>query len=230
MKFFKLALTMAMLWIAAATYTNAQVIKQKTSNVNKAKTSSNVEKDTTAPEYYELRCRGGGAVVSGGQGFPGVQQLQLLILEGRTNPATNERMMRMLVNFVPGTERVNPTGSNLQLGQCSWPDRGFRPEEPTQIHQEIVYFGQIKQLQSNMPIDHSATAAERYPDSMNVPEYLKDPNHYWSFSVRYMPPPDEIQGGYFEARSSHSWKPLTINQEIQNPRSKVPAEVKKPMR
>ena len=35
MKFLKLALTLAMLWIAAATYTTAQVVKQSTSNVNK---------------------------------------------------------------------------------------------------------------------------------------------------------------------------------------------------
>ena len=221
MKFSKLVLAIAMLGIAAAPYTTAQGIRQTTSNVSKAKTSSKVEKNAE-PQYYELRCRGGGALVSGGQGFPYVQQLQFQILEGRTNPATNQRMMRMLVNFVPGTERVSPTGSNLQLGQCSWLDRGFRPEEPTLIQQEIIY--------GRLPIGNPPTAAERLPGSANVPEYLKDPNHFWSFFVRYAPPPGELQKGYFEAVSSHYWKPLTINQEIRTPRSKVPAEAKKLMR
>jgi len=35
MKFLKLALTLAMLWTAAAAYITAQVVKQSTSNVNK---------------------------------------------------------------------------------------------------------------------------------------------------------------------------------------------------
>ena len=227
MKFFKLALILAMLWTAAATYTTAQVVRQTSSNVNKTKTSSSVEKDTTAPEYYELRCRGGGAVVGTDLGLPTVLQLQFQITEGTTNQITNERMMNMLVWFRPGTEGVSPTGTNLGIAQCSWLDRGFRPEEPTVIQQRIVYFGQLKQLQSKMPIDNLPTAAERFPDSVNVPEYLKDPNHFWSFFVRYVPPGNG-QSGYFEAVNSHYWKPPRIDQEIRTPRSKVPAEVKKP--
>ena len=228
MKFLKLVLTMAMLGIAAATYTTAQGIRQTTSNVSKAKTSSKVEKNAE-PQYYELRCRGGVTYQTDSTyHLPVPQKLDFSITEGRA--VANQRMMNMLVNFIPGTERVAPTGSNLQEGQCSWLDRGFRPEEPAQLRQEIAYFGQLKQLQSKMPIDPSPTAAERYPDSKNVPEYLKDPNHYWSFFVRIVHNGGVWGGDIFEAVSSHFWKPLTINQEVQTPRSKVPAEVKKPMR
>ena len=227
MKFLKLVLTMAMLSIAA-TYTTAQGIKQTTSNVSKAKTSSKVEKNAE-PQYYELRCRGGVTYQTDSTyHLPVPQKLDFFITEGRT--VTNQRMMNMLMNFIAGAERVAPTGSNLKVAQCSWLDRGFRPEEPTQLRQEIAYFGQLKQLQSNMPIDKSPTAAERYPDSMNVPEYLKDPNHYWSFLVRIVHNGGMGGGDIFEAVSSHYWKPLTINQEVQTPRSKGPAEVKKPMR
>ena len=84
--------------------------------------------------------------------------------------------------------------------------------------------------------DSSPAAAERYPDSQNVPEYLKDENHYWRFFVRYVAPGSkklpngsvEEWNGYFAAESSRYWKPVDINQEIRPPRSKVPAEVKKP--
>lgn len=202
MKFFKLALTMAMLLIAAAPYTKAQV-KRTTSDVNKAKASSPVNRDT-APQYYELRCRGG--VTSHDRTYygPAAQKLEFLITEGRLTEATNERMMNMSVTFTPGKQAVNATGSNLESGQCSWLDRGVRPDEPFQIHQEIIYFGQPKQAQHGTPVDYSATAAERHPDSMNVPEYLKDSNHYWSFFVR------NTGQGYFEATSSRYWKPVNI--------------------
>jgi len=226
MKFLKLALTMAMLWIAAATYTTAQVVNQSTS-VSKTKISSSVDKNAE-PQYYELRCRGGVTYDSDTTyGIPATQKLNFFFTEGRT--VTNERMMNMFVNFTPGTQVVNTTGSNLEEGQCSWLDRGFRPGEPTQLRQEIVYFGQLKQLQGKLPIDNLPTAAERFPDSANVPEYLKDPKHYWSFFVRIMHNGGIWGGDVFEAVRSRYWKPPAIDQEIRTPRSKVPAEVKKPM-
>ena len=226
MKFLKLALALAILCTAAAAYITAQVVKQSTSNVNKAKTSSRVEK-SAEPQYYELRCRGGVTYYRGNiDNIPVEQKLDFFITEGRT--VTNERMMNMFVNFTRGMQAVDTTGSNLEEGQCSWLDRGFRPEEPTQLRQKIVYFGQLKQLQGKMPIDNSPTAAERFPDSANVPEYLKDPNHYWSFFVRIMHNGGIWGGDVFEAVSSHYWKPPRIGQEIRTPRSKVPAEVKKP--
>jgi hypothetical protein len=226
MKFLKLALTLAMLWTAPATCTTAQVVKQSTSNVNnvnKAKTSSPVANDP-APQYYELRCRGGVTYhTDNTYHLPVAQKLDFFFTEGRpTREAPNVRMMNMQVNFFPGTESVGSTGGNLESGQCSWLDRGFRPGEPFIILQEIVY--------GRMPTrDNSPTAAEQFPDSANVPEYLKDPNHYWSFFVRIAHNKGIWGGDIFEATSSRYWKPLNINQEIRTPRSKTPAEVKKPI-
>ena len=154
--------------------------------------------------YYELRCRGGVALNVGPDPLHwSSQQLQFLVLESQTKEKTNERMVNMLINFMPGTEAVNLTGSNLKIGQCSWVDRGFRPDEPSQIRQEIIYFGQQKQSLNGTSIDRSPTAAERYPDSMNVPQYMSDQNHYWRFFVR-----DSGQG-YLEATSSRHWTPPT---------------------
>jgi len=208
MKFLKLILTLAVLFTATAFYSKAQV--RQSSDVNKAKTSSPVANDTTAPQYPELRCRGGSA-------------LRLTTVQGRRTDATGELMANMTVDFIVGTQAADLAGKSLVEGQCAWLDRGFRPGEPAQIREEIIYFGQAKQSQHGTPVDRSATAAERHPDSINVPEYLKDPNHYWSFFVR------NTGQGYFEATSSRYWKPSKIN-EIRSPRSKVPAEVKKPMR
>jgi hypothetical protein len=219
MKVLKLALALAILGAAAGPNSKAQVVNQSTS-VNKTKISGSVEKDTTAPEYYELRCRGGVTYVDGQYGIPVAQQLEFISWGSWTKEGSNERMINLLVNFLPGTEPVNLTGSNLDVGQCSWLDRGFRPAEPNQIRLEIIYVGQQK------PIDRSPTAAEQYPDSMNVPEYMKDPDHYWSFFVK--PGKNEWGGPIFVATSSHYWKPPRIDQEIRTPRSKVPAEVKKP--
>jgi hypothetical protein len=203
MKFLKLALTMAMLLIAAAPYAKAQAIRQSTSDVNKAKTSSPVNSDTT-PQYYELRCRGGVTYRTDKTYYgPVAQKLEFSITEGRLTEATNERMMNMSVTFTPGKQAV-VTGSNLESGQCSWVDRGVRPDEPFQIRQEIIHFGQPKQAQHDTPVDTTATAAERHPDSINVPDYLKDSNHYWSFFVR------NTGQGYFEATSSRYWKPVNI--------------------
>jgi hypothetical protein len=91
MKFLKLVLTISMLWIAAASYTNAQAIRQTTSNVNKAKTSSSAEKKAE-PQYYELRCRGGVTYQTDSTyHLPVPQKLDFTITEGRA--VANQRMM-----------------------------------------------------------------------------------------------------------------------------------------
>jgi len=237
MKFMKLALTMAMLGIAAATYATAQVLNQSTS-VSKPKISSSVEK-SAEPQHYELRCRGGVTYHSDNTyHIPAAQKLDFFFTEGQPKPeATNVRMMNMQVNFIPTAQGAGSTGASLEPGQCAWLDRGFRAdEEPFIIRQQIVYFGQLYQLQHGLTIDSSPAAAEQYSDSRNVPEYLKDETHYWSFFVRYVAPASkklpngsvEDWNGYFEAVSSRYWKPVDVNQEIRTPRSKVPAEVKKP--
>lgn len=238
-KLLKLALTLTILWMATATYTAAQVVRQSSTSISSSARTGNSPSNDPASQFFELRCRGGMTYRSDNTyNLPAAQKLNFLFTEGQPTPqAPNVRMMNMQVNFTPATEGAGSTGDNLKPGQCAWVDRGFRPgEEPFIIRQPIVYFGQLYQLQHGMPVDSAPAAAEKYPDSQNVPEYLKDENHYWTFLARYVAPGSkklangsiEHWDGYFEAESSHYWKPPKMNQEIRPPRSTVSPKVKEP--
>ena len=137
-------------------------------------------------QTYELRCRGGG--------------LRFSNAPGRSLP-TGEQMTNMTVAFAAGTEGAGGRAPNLRPGQCSWVDRGFRPGEPTQLRFEIVHFAQQKQVQHGSSVDRSPTAAERYPDAQNVPQYLGSPSRYWSFRAY------NTNNGYLQATAGRHWKP-----------------------
>ena len=178
MKFFPFVLTLTLL-VAVLTAT-----ERIPSNTGTAFGAS-----VTMQQAYELRCRGGG--------------LRFSSTPGRSLP-TGEQMMNVTVGFNAGTQAAGGRAENLKPGQCSWVDRGFRMGEPTQIHVEIVYFAQQQQKLKGSPVDSSPTAAERYPDAQNVPQYLSDSNHYWSFSVY------NTNKGYLQATGQRSFKPLKV--------------------
>jgi hypothetical protein len=46
-----------------------------------------------------------------------------------------------------------------------------------------VSFGQQAEARHGSPVDRSPTAAERYPDAQNLPQYLSNSDHYWTFWV-----------------------------------------------
>ena len=124
---------------------------------------------TIMQQSYELRCRGGGS-------------MKFNSTPGNTS-SSGEQMMNMTIDFAVGTQGAGTGKPNLNPGQCSWIDRGFRPGEPPQIHLEIVSFGQQAEARHGTPVDRSPTAAERYPDAQNVPQYLSSSDHYWTFWV-----------------------------------------------
>jgi hypothetical protein len=141
------------------------------------------------PQSYELRCRGGG--------------LKFNSTPGRTLP-TGEQMMNVTINFIAGTQGAAVRRPNLNPGQCSWIDRGFRQGEPAQIRLEMVSFGQQQQALHGSPVDRSPTAAERYPDAQNVPQYLASADHYWTFWVY------NTNNGYMQATGNKYFKPLIV--------------------
>ena len=144
-----------------------------------------------AQQFPELRCRGGAG-------------LRFLVVdEGRKN-STGEQMMYMRIDFQPAAQSADPSGRNLQPGQCAFPERVVRGNEPNQIVQELVDFAQLKKQLHGDPVDTSPTAAEKYPDAQNVPKYLSDAKHYWIFSVRQTGP---LLSGQFEASNGRAWKP-----------------------
>jgi hypothetical protein len=138
---------------------------------------------------YELRCRGGGLRINSTTG----RSLQ-----------TGETMDNVTVDFTAGTAATGPGRPALNPGQCSWVDRGFRPGEPTQIRIEIVDNGQLKQQLHGSAVDRSPTAAERYPDAHNIPQYLADASHFWSFWVY------NSNQGYMQGTAQKFFKALNV--------------------
>lgn len=148
----------------------------------------------------ELRCRGGGG-------------LRFNVGEGRTN-SSGEQTMYMRVRFNPAAQSAS-SGLNLQPGQCAYSQRAVRVDEPYEIILEVVSFGQTRQQLHGTPVDTSPTAAERYPDAQNVPQYLGDEKHYWSFFVQQNGP---LPSGRFEASSvGRYWKPLLSGEDTVRP-------------
>ena len=207
----KLIMVVTILIAAIGSFTEAKNVRQERPNLMNAVTNAVqarwLVRNSSQDQYYELRCRGGGVLVGGGQGFPSVKQLVFSIGEGETRVGTNERMMNMQVNFYPAAGPVDMAGNSLGIGECGWVDRPFQQDEPFMLMQQIVEFGQ-KQALHGGPLDDSPTAAERFPDSQNVPKYMKDINHYWSFFVR------NTGNGYFEAKTGHYWKPTKLIPDV----------------
>lgn len=140
-------------------------------------------------QSYELRCRGGGLKFNS---TPGVTS------------SSGEQMMNVTVDFAAGTQGAGTRKPNLNPGQCSWIDRGFRQGEPAQIRLQMVSFAQQQQALHGSPVDRSPTAAERYPDAQNVPQYLASSDHYWTFWVY------NTNNGYMQATGNKHFKLLIV--------------------
>jgi hypothetical protein len=158
MKIFRLALTLSCLAMVLAA-----------SELISSKAGASLDPSMPMQQSYELRCRGGGS-------------MKFNSTPGSTS-SSGEQMMNVTIDFAVGTQGAGTGKPNLNPGQCSWIDRGFRPGEPPQIHLEIVSFGQQAEARHGSPVDRSPTAAERYPDAQNVPQYLSSSDHYWTFWV-----------------------------------------------
>ena len=176
MKIFPTALTLSLLAMVLAA-----------SELISPKDEASLNPSMPMQQSYELRCRGG--------------SLKFNSTPGSTS-SSGEQMMNMTVNFAAGTQGAGARTPILTPGQCSWVDRGFRPGEPTEIRLEIVSFAQQQQALHGSPVDRTPTAAERYPDAQNVPQYLSSSDHYWSFWVY------NTNNGYLQSTSHRYFKPL----------------------
>jgi hypothetical protein len=162
-----------------------------------ARTKPSLVRSGEAQQFQELRCRGRSG-------------LRFTVNEGRTT-SSGEQTKIMIVDFQPAAQPADPSGRNLQPGQCAFPERVVRANEPNQIVQEIVDFAQLKKQLHGDHVDTSPTAAEKYPDAQNVPKYLSDAKHYWIFSVRQTGP---LPSGQFEASNGRAWKPGKENEVV----------------
>ena len=176
MKIFPLALTLSLLAMVLAA-----------SELTSSKNEASFNPSMPMQQSYELRCRGG--------------SLKFNSTPGNTS-SSGEQMMNVTIDFAAGTQGAGARTPILTPGQCSWVDRGFRPGEPTQIRLEMVYFAQQQQALHGSPVDRTPTAAERYPDAQNVPQYLSSSDHYWSFWVY------NTSNGYLQSTTHRYFKPL----------------------
>ncbi|MFL6230285.1 MAG: hypothetical protein ACJ741_16045 [Pyrinomonadaceae bacterium] len=149
-----------------------------------------MKKADADPPANELRCRGGA-------------ELRFVVVKGRID-SSGEQTMYMTIDFQHAAQPAGLLGRTLQPGQCAFAGRALRADEPDEIVQEIVSSGQLKEALHGSTVDTSPTAAERFPDAKNVPQYLSDAKHYWSFFVRQNGP---LPSGRYEASYSRYWKP-----------------------
>jgi len=184
MRVFVQTLTLAMTFAALASLATAQVNRRITTSpdTSRARPSATPE---PAPQILELRCRGGG--------------LQIRVTSGEMRE--NDLWMNMTVHFTHAGEGAGVTGQSLAPGQCALPERALLPSEPTEMRAEVINFGQRNRQMHGDPIYKGDQAAEKYPDALNIPPYLSNPNHYWSFFGF------NTFDGYFRITNLHYWKP-----------------------
>jgi len=96
------------------------------------------------PQSFPLVCRGG----------PGMRTM--------AHAGNTEHTFNILgLFFTPGSRRAGPKGKDLQPGQCSWVDRGFREGEPSILQERV---------------GPNVTRAAWFAD-------MKNPDKVWIFSV-----------------------------------------------
>jgi hypothetical protein len=160
---------------------------------DKNRTNEGPRYGDTTPGSDEIRCRGYGGVGGGALVFQTISTRRSV---------TGETIVTLEMAFTPSVAAAGADGRGLRnAGECAWADRLISNKEPYRVRFEIVADGQIRQRQHGSTIDNSPTAAERFPDAQNIPEYLKDPKHYWSFFIA------DTKPGYFQATAHKYWKP-----------------------
>lgn len=154
-------------------------------------------KPLPTPPSNEIRCRG--------------NKEGKLIFE-TLNPQPSE-VVTMALTHLGGAVAAGTLGVGLRPGNCAWVDRPLSGNQPLKIRFKIAYYGQLKQTLHGTAIDRSPTAAERFPDSLNIADYLKDENHYWRFFIK-----DSGQD-YLEATYNQYWRPPTVLKSQPNQQS-----------
>ena len=153
------------------------------------------------PQLLELRCRGGG--------------LQITVTQGQYKE--NDLYMNMTVRFQHANDAAGINGGNLGLGQCALPDRALTPAEPTEMRAEVINFGQRNRQMHDDPVYKGDAAAERYPDAQNIPPYLANAEHYWSFFGF------NTFDGYFRITNLKYWKPIHVSGKADRTQVERPA-------
>ena len=130
-----------------------------------------------AQRRERLRCRGGGGAT---------------FTQGKR---IGPNLFAMTLSYTAASTAAGPIGKGLQPGTCAWADRTDAPGEPGRIEFTTARNAQREQEKSGVPVDSSATAAERWPDLRTIPAYMTDPAHYWTFNVSLTNPDSALRHG-----------------------------------
>src|ERR1700738_3613139 len=190
-------LLLPMILTAIASLAMAQLNRRVTTNPDSSRAQTNPTPEPT-PQVLELRCRGGG--------------LQINVTQGEMRE--NDLWMNMTIHFKRASDAAGTTGQSLAPGQCALPDRAVSASEPTEMRAEVINFGQRNRQMHGDPVYKGDQAAEKYPHAQNIPPYLSNPNHYWSFFGF------NTFDGYFRITTLHYWKPAsgpTSTERLQTP-------------
>lgn len=135
---------------------------------------------------FQLLCRGG-PTLRIGLSAPWVMQ----VAGNFPGDIRLKHVSTMTVDFNRTTQAPDFSGRTLQPGECSPAGFTLPDAAPTQVRVRVNV---------GTAWDTSAEAAERLPSAGNVPGYLKDANHYWSFLAI------DSGEGYFTSTDSRHWK------------------------
>ena len=204
-------LLLAVMLTTLATLAAAQVNPRANTPAGNRRPDINPNGNEPQPQLLELRCRGGGA-------------LRINVERGEYRGP--DLYMNMTVHFERASEGAGFTSGSLAPGQCALPERALFPSEPTEMRAEVINFGQRNRQMHGDTVYHGDQAAEKYPDAENIPVYLANPNHYWSFFGF------NTFDGYFRITNLRYWQPRFIRspgKSIQipgssNPRDRVKAQ------
>jgi hypothetical protein len=114
------------------------------------------------PDTYELRCRGG---------YRGAFQIETV--STRTDPARQDPVVLMSLQFIPSPTAAGADGSGLMPGSCAWLDRSLHASEPRVIRFEAAG---VRTSDSSAPIRPA-------PGALPDDALLGDATRYWSFQV-----------------------------------------------
>lgn len=147
----------------------------------------------TTPQSNEIRCRGYRGVGGGAFVFRTI---------GTRQSVTGETIVTLEMAFTPALAAAGADGRGLRNpGECAWADRPIGDNGTLRVRFDAVADGQFRQRLHGSTIDTSPTVAERFPDAHNIPVYLQDPNHYWSFFIV------STNQSYHQASYQKFWKP-----------------------
>ena len=186
---------------ALAALVTAQIDRRVTTTTDVPRAQPNPTPEP-GPQLLELRCRGGG--------------LQINVARGEMKQ--NDLYMNLTIHFQHARDAAGMTGQSLAPGQCALSDRALTPAEPSEMHAEVINFGQRNRQMHGDPVYKGDAAAERYPDAQNIPPYLANADHYWSFFGF------NTFDGYFRITNLKYWKPVNLSGRPDRSRVELPTK------